>query len=60
MHVLFSGGRAESGLLKTRLEAQTKEIAQLKQHIKELEEKEQMANENVIFHSYFQFINYCC
>ncbi|XP_042414438.1 uncharacterized protein At3g49055-like [Zingiber officinale] len=39
--------RAESGLLKARLDAQTKEIAELKHHIKELEEKERMANENV-------------
>ncbi|XP_074571483.1 uncharacterized protein At3g49055-like [Curcuma longa] len=39
--------RAESGLLKARLDTQTKEIAQLKHHIKELEEKERMANENV-------------
>ncbi|KAG6491417.1 hypothetical protein ZIOFF_052759 [Zingiber officinale] len=39
--------RAESGLLKARLDAQTKEIAELKHHIKELEEKERMANENL-------------
>ncbi|KAG6497023.1 hypothetical protein ZIOFF_044908 [Zingiber officinale] len=32
---------------KNRLETQTKEIAQLKHHIKELEAKELMANENV-------------
>ncbi|KAK1294208.1 hypothetical protein QJS10_CPA16g00351 [Acorus calamus] len=39
--------RAESSLLKTHVEAQEKEISKLKQYIKELEEKEQVANENV-------------
>ncbi|KAK1271781.1 hypothetical protein QJS04_geneDACA004260 [Acorus gramineus] len=39
--------RAESSILKTHVEAQEKEISKLKQYIKELEEKEQVANENV-------------
>nr|XP_010932259.1 uncharacterized protein At3g49055 [Elaeis guineensis] len=39
--------RAESCLLKARLDAQAKEITQQKHHIKELEEKERVANENV-------------
>ncbi|KAG6500937.1 uncharacterized protein At3g49055-like [Zingiber officinale] len=47
LQYLVEALRAESGLLKNRLETQTKEIAQLKHHIKELEAKELMANENV-------------
>lgn len=43
----FSGERAECSLLKSRLDAQAKEISQLKHHIKQLEEKERSANENV-------------
>ncbi|XP_072965880.1 uncharacterized protein [Typha angustifolia] len=39
--------RAESSLLRSRLDGQAKEINQQKLHIKELEEKEQIANENV-------------
>ncbi|CAD5192717.1 unnamed protein product [Musa acuminata subsp. malaccensis] len=39
--------RAECSLLKSRLDAQAKEISQLKHHIKQLEEKERSANENV-------------
>uniref|UniRef100_A0A0E0C6W7 Uncharacterized protein n=1 Tax=Oryza meridionalis TaxID=40149 RepID=A0A0E0C6W7_9ORYZ len=39
--------RAESGLLRTRLEGQEKEIAQLRKQIKHLEEKERVANESV-------------
>lgn len=41
--------RAESGLLRTRLEGQEKEIGQLRKQIKHLEEKERVANESVIF-----------
>jgi len=41
--------RAESGLLRTRLEGQEKEIVQLRKQIKHLEEKERVANESVIF-----------
>lgn len=41
--------RAESGLLRTRLEGQEKEIGQLRKQIKNLEEKEKVANESVIF-----------
>ena len=41
--------RAESGLLRTRLEGQEKEIGQLRKQIKNLEEKERVANESVIF-----------
>jgi hypothetical protein len=40
--------RAESGLLRTRLEGQEKEIGQLRKQIKHLEEKERVANESVI------------
>ncbi|XP_077250573.1 paramyosin [Tasmannia lanceolata] len=39
--------RAESNLLKAHVEAQAKDLSQRKQHIKELEEKERVANENV-------------
>ncbi|KAJ3687491.1 hypothetical protein LUZ61_016655 [Rhynchospora tenuis] len=39
--------RAESSLLKARLDAQTKEINQQKLQIKDLEEKERIANESV-------------
>ncbi|ONM20926.1 hypothetical protein ZEAMMB73_Zm00001d005368 [Zea mays] len=39
--------RAESGLLRTRLEGQEKEIGQLRKQIKNLEEKEKVANESV-------------
>ncbi|CAN6179979.1 unnamed protein product [Urochloa humidicola] len=39
--------RAESGLLRTRLEGQEKEIVQLRKQIKHLEEKERVANESV-------------
>ncbi|KAL0906641.1 hypothetical protein M5K25_025153 [Dendrobium thyrsiflorum] len=39
--------RAESSLLKAHLDAQAKEIGQLMLQIKELEEKEHMANESV-------------
>lgn len=39
--------RAESSLLKAHLDAQSKEIVQHKLHIKELEEKERIANESV-------------
>ncbi|GJN34662.1 hypothetical protein PR202_gb23345 [Eleusine coracana subsp. coracana] len=39
--------RAESGLLRTRLEGQEKEIGQLRKQIKHLEEKERVANESV-------------
>ncbi|XP_015696840.1 uncharacterized protein At3g49055 [Oryza brachyantha] len=39
--------RAESGLLRTRLEGQEKEIYQLRKQIKHLEEKERVANESV-------------
>ncbi|OAY65323.1 Uncharacterized protein ACMD2_06062 [Ananas comosus] len=39
--------RAESSAFKARLDAQAKEISQQKQRIKELEEKERVANENV-------------
>nr|XP_010904548.1 early endosome antigen 1 [Elaeis guineensis] len=39
--------RAETSLLKAYVDSQTKEIAQQKQQIKELKEKEQMANESV-------------
>lgn len=46
MHV-FSGERAESSLLKARLDNQTKEITQLKHHIKDIEGKERLANDNV-------------
>jgi len=41
--------RAESGLLRTSLEGQEKEIVQLRKQIKHLEEKERVANESVIF-----------
>ena len=41
--------RAESGLLRTRLEGQEKEIGQLRKQIKNLEEKERVANESVSF-----------
>lgn len=39
--------RAESSLLKSHLDAKTKEINELVYHIKELEDKERSANENV-------------
>ncbi|KAG8366007.1 hypothetical protein BUALT_Bualt17G0031300 [Buddleja alternifolia] len=39
--------RAELNLYKERVDAQTKELNQLKQHLEELEEKERVANENV-------------
>lgn len=39
--------RAESGLLRTRLEGQEKETGQLRKQIKNLEEKERVANESV-------------
>ncbi|XP_058093696.1 uncharacterized protein LOC131239835 [Magnolia sinica] len=39
--------RAESNLLKAHVEAQAKELNQRKNQIKELEEKEQVANESV-------------
>ncbi|KAF3336313.1 hypothetical protein FCM35_KLT18899 [Carex littledalei] len=39
--------RAESSLLKARLDAQTKEINQQRLQIKDLEEKERIANESV-------------
>ncbi|KAL5206229.1 hypothetical protein ABZP36_034438 [Zizania latifolia] len=39
--------RAESGLLRTRLEGQEKETGQLRKQIKHLEEKERVANESV-------------
>uniref|UniRef100_A0A0D9XGW5 KIB1-4 beta-propeller domain-containing protein n=1 Tax=Leersia perrieri TaxID=77586 RepID=A0A0D9XGW5_9ORYZ len=39
--------RAESGLLRTRLEGQEKEMLQLRKQIKHLEEKERVANESV-------------
>ncbi|KAI3817524.1 hypothetical protein L1987_11317 [Smallanthus sonchifolius] len=39
--------RAESSLLKERVEAQAKELLQSKQKLEELEEKERVANENV-------------
>ncbi|PWZ14279.1 Uncharacterized protein Zm00014a_008498 [Zea mays] len=39
--------RAESGLLRTRLEGQEKEIGQLRKQIKHVEEKERVANESV-------------
>ncbi|XP_008807472.3 uncharacterized protein At3g49055-like [Phoenix dactylifera] len=39
--------RAESCLLKARLDAQAKEISQQKHHVKELQEKERVANESV-------------
>ncbi|CAL5075567.1 unnamed protein product [Urochloa decumbens] len=39
--------RAESGLLRTRLEGQEKEIVQLRKQIKHLEEKERVANESI-------------
>eukprot|EP00268_Persea_americana_P064336 TRINITY_DN8458_c0_g1_i1.p1 TRINITY_DN8458_c0_g1~~TRINITY_DN8458_c0_g1_i1.p1 ORF type:complete len:681 (-),score=196.35 TRINITY_DN8458_c0_g1_i1:37-2079(-) len=39
--------RAELSLLKTHIEAQAKEISQRKHQIKELEEKERVANESV-------------
>ncbi|KAM7269500.1 hypothetical protein ACFE04_024997 [Oxalis oulophora] len=39
--------RAESSLLKERVEAQAKELNQRIRHIEELEEKERAANENV-------------
>ncbi|OEL24757.1 hypothetical protein BAE44_0014223 [Dichanthelium oligosanthes] len=39
--------RAESGLLRTRLEGQEKEIVQLRKQIKNLEEKERVANESI-------------
>lgn len=48
----FTGVRAESSLLKARLDAQTKEINQQKLQIKDLEEKERIANESVIFFHY--------
>jgi len=41
--------RVESGLLRTSLEGQEKEIVQLRKQIKHLEEKERVANESVIF-----------
>lgn len=37
-------------LLKQHAEAQTKELIQWKQHTKEIEEKEKVANENVNHH----------
>lgn len=43
----FTGLRAELSLLKTHLEAQAKELSQRKHQIKELEEKERVANESV-------------
>jgi hypothetical protein len=46
-----SGFRAESGLLRTRMEGQEKEIGQLRKQIKHLEEKERLANDSVIFSS---------
>lgn len=49
--------RAESGLLRTRLEGQEKEIVQLRKQIKHLEEKERVANESVIF---FLMSNFMC
>ncbi|XP_038976870.1 ELKS/Rab6-interacting/CAST family member 1-like isoform X2 [Phoenix dactylifera] len=39
--------RAESSLLKAHVDSQAKEISQQKQQIKELKEKDQMANESV-------------
>ncbi|KAG9447276.1 hypothetical protein H6P81_013404 [Aristolochia fimbriata] len=39
--------RAESSLLRGHLEAQAKEVGQKRQYIKELEEKERVANESV-------------
>ncbi|XP_068666279.1 uncharacterized protein At3g49055-like [Aristolochia californica] len=39
--------RAESSLLRGHMEAQAKELGQKKQYIKEVEEKERMANESV-------------
>jgi cell division protein FtsL len=50
--------RAESGLLRTRLEGQEKEIAQLRKQIKHLEEKERVANESVIFYSSLECYKY--
>lgn len=49
--------RAESGLLRTRLEGQEKEIVQLRKQIKHLEETERVANESVIF---FPMSNLMC
>lgn len=45
----FTGLRAESSLLKAHLDAQAKEISMQKHMIKELEEKEHLANENVCY-----------
>lgn len=44
---LVEAQRAESGLLRTRMEGQEKEIGQLRKQIKLLEEKERVANESV-------------
>ncbi|KAI5022249.1 hypothetical protein ZWY2020_058979 [Hordeum vulgare] len=44
---LVEAQRAESSLLRTRMEGQEKEIGQLWKQIKHLEEKERMANESV-------------
>ncbi|XBH94397.1 hypothetical protein VPH35_085184 [Triticum aestivum] len=44
---LVEAQRAESSLLRTRMEGQEKEIGQLRKQIKHLEEKEKMANESV-------------
>uniref|UniRef100_A0ACD5Y1Z2 Uncharacterized protein n=1 Tax=Avena sativa TaxID=4498 RepID=A0ACD5Y1Z2_AVESA len=44
---LVEAQRAESGLLRTRMEGQEKEIGQLRKQIKHLEEKERLANDSV-------------
>uniref|UniRef100_A0ACD5YBV8 Uncharacterized protein n=1 Tax=Avena sativa TaxID=4498 RepID=A0ACD5YBV8_AVESA len=44
---LVEAQRAESGLLRTRMEGQEKEIGQLRKQIKHLEEKERVANDSV-------------
>ncbi|CAM0953209.1 unnamed protein product [Alopecurus aequalis] len=44
---LVEAQRAESGLLRTRMEGQEKEILQLRKQIKNLEEKERVANDSV-------------
>ncbi|XP_047052275.1 myosin heavy chain, embryonic smooth muscle isoform-like [Lolium rigidum] len=44
---LVEAQRAESGLLRTRMEGQEKEVGQLRKQIKHLEEKERLANDSV-------------
>lgn len=47
-HFALLNQRAESSLLKEHVETQVKELSQWKQRVEELEEKERVANENVM------------